>query len=98
MLNKKIRQWNDVVLALPERRQGDLDDIQAVVEIDPELALIDRIGQLAIAGGHHAQVNLDVLKTAQAAEFPLLEHAQHLGLNLDGHLTDFIQKNGSGGG
>ena len=70
----------DVLAPLAQRRQDDLDDAQAVVEVLAELAARDPLGESRVRGGEHAHVDRDAAPAADALDLALLEDAQELGL------------------
>ena len=58
----------------------DRDDVDAVVELLAELALGDRLAQVAVGGRDDAHVHVDQRGAAHAPDLPLLERAQQLHL------------------
>ena len=68
------------------------DDVQAVVEVLAEAALLDRAAQVDVGGGHDAHVHLDRVHAAQAHELALLHDAQQLGLGLEGDVADLVEE------
>ena len=63
-----------------------------VVEVHPELAGLNRLGQIPIGGGDDTDIGSDGLVAAQAFELFQLQHAQEFDLQLHGHLADLVQK------
>ena len=71
-------------------------DVQPVIEVLAELAIGDRLFQVAVGGGDHPHVDRDLARTAHALKRPLLEHPQQLRLKIRIQLADFVQvKNAS---
>jgi hypothetical protein len=70
-----VRQGQDVVDALAQRRQPQRNDVQAVVEIFAEAAVGDALAQVGVGGGDDAHVDLDDLLAAEALDLTLLKHA-----------------------
>ena len=86
-------ELGDVVLALAQRRDPEVDDVEAVVEVFAELALRDQVLQVPVGGGDDAHVH--------AAAAPLrshflqlagLEEAEQQPLHAQRHLADFVQE------
>src|SRR5262249_5665642 len=75
-LEEVIDEERHVLAAIAKRRQVDRDDVQAVVQIRPELALLDRPLEVSVRGGDHAYVDLDRRGSADARGALLLEHAE----------------------
>src|SRR5262245_59182029 len=83
----------DVLAPVAQRRDADGDDAQAEVEVLPEGPLLDLRVEILVRGCDDADVDLDGARGSQALHFPFLQHAEHLGLRLGGHIPDFIQEN-----
>ena len=60
------------------------DDVQAVEEVLPEGALAHQVGDVAVAGGNEAHVDLDRRLAPDAAELARLQHPQEVDLVLGG--------------
>jgi len=52
-----LGQRHDVRHAIPQWREGDWDDVQAVVEVSPEPALVDQTQQVAMRRGDDAHIH-----------------------------------------
>ncbi len=76
----------------PQRRQVDLNDVDAVVEVLAEAAFLDGRFQVAVRGGQHADVDGNFLLAADRPDLALLQGPQQLGLRGQRHLADFIEK------
>src|ERR1035438_6030512 len=87
-----LRQQGDVVSPHAERRHLKGYHVQAVVEVFPELALADALGQVHVGGGQDPDVHASVFGTPQPLYFAVLKHAQQLGLQLDGHIADLVEE------
>ncbi len=81
-------------LALRERRQANLEDVEAVVEILPEAACADFVADGFIGGGDETEIDAQILAATHAGECLLLDHAQEPGLDSGGNVSDFIKKEG----
>src|SRR3954462_13089715 len=69
-----------------------LDDLEAVVEVLPEVAARDAVGEIAVGGGHDAYVDAPALVLADAANLALLQRPQQLDLHTRGDLADFVEQ------
>ena len=76
-------------------RHGEGDDVDAVIEVFPEGPPGDLLFQVLVGGGHHPHVHLDGAAAAHPLEALLLQDAQDLGLGLEAHVADLIQKQGA---
>ena len=72
--------------ALAQRRQRDLDHVDAVVEILSEAAVLHPLKQVLVRGGHETDVHFDLFVPADGLDRALLDRAQelHLGRRVDG--------------
>ena len=85
-------QRRDVVLPLAQRRQVDVDDVQPVVEVLAEAALVHHLLEVAVGGRDDARVDADRLHAAEPHELALLHHAQQLGLRLVRDVADLVEE------
>src|SRR3954464_7196534 len=69
-----------------------LDDLEPVVEVLPEIASRDAVGEIAVGGGHDAYVDAPALVLADASNLALLQGPQELDLHGGGHLADFVEQ------
>lgn len=84
-------EWN-VFAAFAERRQVNGKNVEAVVKIAAEFLVLDGADEIAIAGGEDAGVDADSSGSTEALELLILEHAQQLGLELEGNFSNFIKE------
>ena len=89
---ERLDQQREVVLALAQRRQLDGEDVEAVVEILAQLAVLHGVRGIDVGRGNDADVDGLLLPSAKAAELPLLQHAQQLDLRGRRHLRNFVEK------
>ena len=83
LFEEVVGQQQDVRLALAQGRHVDREDVQPVVEIAPEGAVLDRLLEVAVGGRDDAHVDLDGALAADALELPLLQDAQQLDLDVE---------------
>ncbi len=82
----------NLVAPLPERRQGDADDVQPEEEILAELSVLYRGLEVPVGRGDHAHVDAHILPSAQPRELAVLEHLQQLRLQWRPHLADLVEE------
>ena len=87
-----LDQQRDVVLAFAQRRQMNVEYVQAEIEILAQLALCYSLLGLLIRRGKHAHVHRRFHLAAEPAHFMVLQHAEQLCLRRRRHLADFIEK------
>tara|TARA_Y100000294_G_scaffold102673_1_gene95344 strand:- start:46 stop:444 length:399 start_codon:yes stop_codon:yes gene_type:complete len=66
-----IAQRRDVVVTLAQRWQSEIDDVEPKQQVLAEIALLDLLVEVAIAGCQQADVDLDRGVAADSVEFAL---------------------------
>ena len=92
LLREVMHKQRNVLRAFPQRRDVDGKDIQPVVKIVAELAVLDHLFQVAVGGGDQTHVHALSVCAAQPFEFPLLQSAQKLGLDFRRNVADLVEK------
>ena len=69
--------------------------MQAVIQIFAETAFHDHVGQITVCGTDNAQVNRHRCVPAQRYYFFFFQYAQQACLKRQGHITDFVEKQGA---
>lgn len=79
------------------RRGGDGQgkDIDPVVEVFPETAFADHVGQIAVGGHDYSAIGREVGIAADLFEDAFLEDAQQLALERERHVADLVEEDGS---
>src|SRR6185437_11243348 len=90
--DEELRQRRNVLLVLAQRRQVNGHDVQAVVQIFTERALLERGAQVAVGGGDQADIHFLGAGAAEAFEFALLQDAQQFDLRGHGHVADLVEE------
>ncbi len=85
-------QRGDVFDALAQCWQWDREHIQAVVEVFAKLLVRHRFQQVLVGGGDHPHVHLALTRVADRLDHPFLQGAQDLGLQRQGHIPHFVEK------
>src|SRR5580700_7768613 len=92
LLNKMLDQKWNVFGPLAEWRNGNGEDVQAVVEIAAKLSLEDHSLQVAMGRGDDTNVYFLCSRTSQPLELALLQHAKEFRLQLQRDITYFVQE------
>src|SRR4029450_10353014 len=79
---------------LPQWREVDVEHIQPIVQIVPEVTQGHAFLDIAIGRRDHAHIHLDRLRPTDPKERAALEHAQQLDLRAERHLPDLVEENG----
>src|SRR5271157_1058513 len=72
--DKVFNQNRDIALAIAQRRQLNLKNIQTVKEVWAEAAFFDELFEFLVGGGDAAEINLYGMRAADAGDFALLEY------------------------
>jgi len=98
LLDEIVRQQQDIVLSLPQRRQDDRENIDAIVDVLAELIGLDELLKVAIRGADYAYIGLAGLVAADALELAFLEHSEQFYLKGRGKVADPVEEERSGFG
>ena len=91
-LSESARQERDVLATFPKRGHSNRKDVQAVVEIFAERPVLDHRTEVAIRGGNQPRVARNRAAATDSLELALLDDAQELRLEVEGHLADLVEK------
>ena len=94
-LEELMRERGNILRALAKRRQVDLNDAQAVVEVFPKRAFVDHLAKVAVGRSHYAHVDGNHPRSAHALHLSRFENAQELRLKADVELADLVQEQGA---
>ena len=87
-------QGLDVLPAISERRDDDVDDAQAVVEILPEIAFTDHLPEVPVRGGDDPNIHGTAFVISEAPDFLFLDDPEKLRLELGGRVADLVHEKG----
>ena len=85
-------QERNVARAAAQRRQLDVDHVDAIVQILAEAAFGNRLRQLFVRRQDHADIDLERLGAADLLELQLLQHAEQLHLHRRAGGADFVEE------
>src|SRR5262245_41707517 len=91
-LHEIAHQSRNIFRAVAPRRHMDREDVQAIVQVIPEMLLLHHPSKVAVGCRDQPYIHLYRLRTTDALKFLLLQHAQELGLQLERNLADFVEK------
>jgi hypothetical protein len=81
--------------ALAERRELEADHVEAVEQILTEEPFGDEIIEVAVGGRDHPDVHVDGAVLSERGDLLLLEGAEQLRLEAEGHLSDLVEEEGA---
>src|SRR6266568_3723099 len=93
LLQKERRQVHNILLPFTQGREMKRDDIQAVIQVLPELAPLNHVFKIGVGCGNHSDVKFYRLVGAYPFYFVLLQHTQQFYLQVKRQCAYFIQKN-----
>jgi hypothetical protein len=85
------QQW-DILYTLPQRRDSDWEDIEAIIQIRTKFFLLNQLPQILIRGGDHPHIDRNYAAASQPLDLLFLEDAQEFGLEFEREISDFIEK------
>src|SRR4029077_12509148 len=85
----------NIFAAVAQRRQEQVNDIQAMVKIFAEAAFTNEGEEFHVGSGDDADIDFNLLGAAETHEFALLNYAEELGLSLRANGGDFVEKYGA---
>ncbi len=94
-LDEGAYQNGDILLAPAQRRNGDREDVQPIVEIFAEPALANLGDKVLICGRDEAHIHLLRLTRPDRLDLALLDGAQQLDLYVERKIADFVEKEGA---
>ena len=95
MLQEKLCKCPDILRPLAQGRNIYGNDIEPVIKVLPECAVLYLFKKISVRGGDQPKIGTDELCSADAHELTLLQYPQKFDLKRDGNITDFIYKKSS---
>jgi len=95
LLEEVLHEQRDVLSPLAERRQLHRDHVQAVEQVFSEPPCRDFILKVHVCRRDNPHVDSNRLRRPNRLKALIFERPQNLGLSLQRHVADFIQKKGS---
>ena len=91
-------EHRDVGRALAQRRQAQVDDVEAIEEVLAEAPRLHLAPEVAVADGDDAHVHLERVTAAHPMHLALLQHPEQLGLHGERDLRHFVEDQRAAGG
>src|SRR5579862_5358934 len=85
-----------VFRAIPQRRQSDWKNMEAIEQIAPESIFRNQLLQVLVRRHYQAHIYTLCLRTSKPLEFRFLQDTQKLGLQLKRDIADLIEEESSG--
>ena len=92
MAGEVPNEQRNVLPPVTQRGNANGKDVQPIVEIRAKPFRLDQLGKIHVGGRHQPGVGVERSRAAQPLEFPLLEHAQQLGLHLQRDVAHLVEK------
>src|SRR5260370_14902393 len=87
-----LDERGNILLAIAQSGQMNMEDVQPEIEILPELAVRNRLFGVLIRGGEDAHIHRRLDFTPQAPDLSIFEDPQQFSLGGRWHFTDLVQK------
>lgn len=95
LCGEKIHGRGDILWPGAQGGKPDYREAQAVIQVGAETAGGDLLGQVGVGGRHHPHVHLKNAGAADALEFLILDHPQHVFLEFEGGVADLVEEKGA---
>lgn len=95
LLQEMLYQEGDVLSPVPEGRKRQLDDLQAVVKVFPELAALHLCLQVLVGGRDDSNIHPHRLRVSHSLEFLFLEDPQEAQLHPRRNVADLVEEKGA---
>lgn len=92
LAHEKLGQLQNIVAAFSQRRQSDLHDVDAKIQISPERAGGDAALQIGVGREDETRVDRHLALGSNRTDPSILQDTQQLALQHVWQLADFIQK------
>jgi len=87
-----FHQGSYVFATIPQRRQGDRENIQPIVQVAAKFLTVHHSLEVPMRSGDEAYVYAMGPTTSKAFEFLFLQNTEELRLQGEWHVADFIKK------
>src|SRR3954468_4442962 len=90
--DESAEKRHDVLGTLPQRRDPEREDGEPVIQIFPEATFLGCLPQIAVRRGKDAHVDADRQRATEAGDFPLLEDAEELRLQIKRQFANLVEE------
>jgi hypothetical protein len=95
-LDEVPREQRDVLPPVPQRRNGDREDVQAIVQVGAKLAPLHHLPDVLVGGRDHPHVHGGRPPAApEPLDLLVLQRPQQLWLQLERQIADLVEKQGA---
>ncbi|MCY1222594.1 hypothetical protein D9M72_346920 [compost metagenome] len=94
-LDEGTHQNRDVFLAPTQRRDGDREDVEAVIEVLAEPALAHFVDQVLVGGRDQPHIDPVRMARADRLDLALLHGTQELHLHFERQVADLVEEQGA---
>src|SRR6266404_821825 len=91
-LREIAHQKGNVFRTFAQGWDADGEYVEPIVQIAAEFPVFDHFSQVAVGSSYQAHVNLLGPSASQAFKLPSLQSAEQLGLDLDGNISNLVEK------
>src|SRR5271154_5001973 len=95
LLQEFLDEKRDVFLAIPQRRDVERDDVEAIEEVFTKVAAGDLLFKVFVRSSNDADIDMDRVRRSNGEKALLVERAKDFGLCLETHVADFIEEESS---
>src|ERR1700683_719102 len=95
LFEQRGQQQRNIAAPLAQRGQLDLNDVQTKVEILPESPVANGRVEIAVRRGQDSRMHAHAFVRSDRLDFALLQCAQELRLQIEGQISNLIQKQGA---
>src|ERR1043166_4563054 len=92
LTDEVVHEQRNILQTFAKRRQGYVDDVQAIEEIAAEPPGLDCRGEISVGARDDTAVDLDRLDAAESPHLLVLDPAEELHLKVHRHLADLVQE------
>src|SRR5579871_82112 len=85
-------QIGNVLAAFPERREANLERVDAEIQVLAKLVLLNHLAQIPVRGAEDPHVGAERLGLADPADLARLQETQQLYLNAFVELADLVEE------
>src|SRR3954463_1494099 len=90
--DESAEKRHDVLGTLPQRRDPEREDGEPVIQIFAEATFLGCLAQIAVCRGKDAHVDGDRQRATEAGDFPLLEDAEELRLQIERQFANLVEE------
>ena len=90
-----LGQRHDLVRPFAQRRKVEVDRVDPVVKVLPELTFLHHLLQILVSGTDEPYVYRDGLRVADPCYAAVLDDPEQLGLKVEGNVADLVKEEGA---